>query len=212
MARVSAERREDYLRGRRTLVLDAAVKVFGRAGYERASMSAIAAEAGVSKGTLYNYFASKQEIFAAILNERTAVLERVLNHEQLPPREALRTVAETFLTETMDRHPDMARLILVESPRFPDLARLVYSKFLMIGEEVIARYLEQQAALGRMRHKADASIAAFSFFGMLIVYLFAQEILGGKEINAIDRHRFTETIVDMFLSGVARPMAGEGLT
>jgi AcrR family transcriptional regulator len=51
-------------------LLDAAVEVFARRGYERATVDEIAAAAGLSKGTVYWHFASKAELFQALLEER----------------------------------------------------------------------------------------------------------------------------------------------
>ena len=54
---------------RRQSIIDAAIEVFRAEGYERASMSLIAARLGGSKTTLYGYFASKEELFAAAMGE-----------------------------------------------------------------------------------------------------------------------------------------------
>jgi AcrR family transcriptional regulator len=58
------------LGGSREQLLEAAVRVFARRGYSGASINAIAAEAGFSKGALYWNFASKEELFFALLDER----------------------------------------------------------------------------------------------------------------------------------------------
>ena len=65
------------------LILQGAACVFARDGYEGASMSRIAARAGVSKGTLYNYFAGKAELFSAwVAGECQAKLAHVFDAEQ----------------------------------------------------------------------------------------------------------------------------------
>lgn len=56
--------------GSRNRLLDSAAQVFARRGYERATIDDIAAAAGLSKGTVYWHFASKGELFAALLEER----------------------------------------------------------------------------------------------------------------------------------------------
>ena len=55
---------------KRRQIIDGARRIFLRAGFDAASMGAIAREAGVSKGTLYVYFKSKEELFEAIVEEQ----------------------------------------------------------------------------------------------------------------------------------------------
>jgi AcrR family transcriptional regulator len=62
----------------RRAILDAAERVIGTQGFTRARMAEIASEAGLAAGTLYNYFASKQAIFRAVLDDRTDQLLALL--------------------------------------------------------------------------------------------------------------------------------------
>src|SRR5271156_5696122 len=65
------EKRASYARGaRREAILGVASEVFSAEGYAAASMSHIATRLGGSKGTLYNYFRSKEELFRAHIQER----------------------------------------------------------------------------------------------------------------------------------------------
>ena len=85
---------------KRTQILHGAATIFAMDGYEGASMSRIAAEANVSKGTLYNHFESKAELFAAFIQQ---VCERNLGHvfasldEYTTPETTLRALAERML-------------------------------------------------------------------------------------------------------------------
>lgn len=60
---------------RRQQILQAAATVFARSGFERAHMAEVAVEAGVAKGLLYRHFATKEELYAAVLAERAAGFE-----------------------------------------------------------------------------------------------------------------------------------------
>jgi AcrR family transcriptional regulator len=68
MVRVTAEVKE----ATRARLLTAAAQEFARAGFERASVDAISLAAGYSKGTIYNYFPSKDELFLAVVEEALA--------------------------------------------------------------------------------------------------------------------------------------------
>jgi len=72
MPRVTDAHRES----RRRQILDASIDCFAREGFHRTSMSHIIAEAGVSTGTIYLYFTSKEEIVEAIAEERHALESR----------------------------------------------------------------------------------------------------------------------------------------
>jgi AcrR family transcriptional regulator len=68
MARVTADVKETT----RTRLLTAAAQEFARAGFERASVDGISLAAGYAKGTIYNYFPSKEELFLAVVEEASA--------------------------------------------------------------------------------------------------------------------------------------------
>lgn len=89
MPRVTAA----YLASRRAHILQAAARCFAREGFHRATMQQIVREAGVSPGALYRYFASKEDIVAAIASERHAA-ERALFRATDAKGAALAGVAE----------------------------------------------------------------------------------------------------------------------
>jgi TetR/AcrR family transcriptional regulator, transcriptional repressor of aconitase len=91
MPRVSAS----YLAERRAHVLDAAARCFAREGFHRTTMQHVVREAGLSPGAIYRYFASKEDIVAAIAAERHAV-ERDLLREAAAG-DGIASLARAFL-------------------------------------------------------------------------------------------------------------------
>jgi AcrR family transcriptional regulator len=85
--------REETRAAYREAMLQAAGRVFGRVGFHNAKMADIAAEAGVAAGTLYNYFKSKEEIFAVMLEEGHAKMIATLEETALEPRPLPRLLA-----------------------------------------------------------------------------------------------------------------------
>src|SRR5689334_6346508 len=104
---------------RRPLILDAAFAVFLDRGYDGASMDAIAARAGVTKPVVYSCFASKEELFAALLAREE---ERIMGHiaSALPagagadPERTLADALTAFLRAIADS-PDAYRVIFLGS-------------------------------------------------------------------------------------------------
>jgi len=96
-------------------ILRAAVKVFARDGLDKGTIADIAREAGIGKGTVYEYFTSKDEIFAAIesamMEEIVDALEQ-LNAMDLTPTDKLRTFMRMSTEMIFEMHENM--LILVE--------------------------------------------------------------------------------------------------
>src|SRR5437899_759154 len=114
---------------RREAILDVAQEVFLEEGFAAASMSTIAARLGGSKGTLYNYFRSKDELFKAYVERRCLWQQdevfALMPGE--PPQKALLRIARSFLghilNETTLRN---FALIAAESERAPELGRIFY--------------------------------------------------------------------------------------
>ncbi len=102
------------LGAKRRAILDAAQKVFDARGYEAATMEEVAEEAGVSKGTLYNYFQNKEDLFAKVFSERLsgdqAELERLIE-EPLPALDKLCRIMDHVFSQ-LEFYIGSGRLIM----------------------------------------------------------------------------------------------------
>lgn len=150
-------------------ILDGARRVFLSDGFDSASMNEIARAAGVSKGTLYVYFESKQALFAALIRD-----ERRQQAEQMTPlAEASPDVAATlraFGVALMKRmtHPDVlaqVRTVIAVAPKFPEIGRAFYESGPLHGRDRLAAFLDRQMRAGRLR-AADPLAAATQFLQM----------------------------------------------
>ncbi|MFL1377073.1 MULTISPECIES: TetR/AcrR family transcriptional regulator [unclassified Nocardiopsis] len=114
-------------------ILDAARRVFLREGYTRASMDAIAAEAGVSKRTVYNHFGDKEGLFSAIVELSSASVaadfaETAARHLADPAdaETALVAFGDAWASPGLHRpdHGALVRLLIAEALHFPDAVRV----------------------------------------------------------------------------------------
>jgi AcrR family transcriptional regulator len=201
-ARVAANHREQYRQVRRQQILDAAVQVFGEKGFARAVVADIAEAAGIAKGTVYLYFPSKEEIFTAILIERSFVphLADLMVDDQ-PLDITLRNIAESFY-RFLDTKLPIYRIAIADSYYFPDLIRVVYSEVILIGNQALADFLVRQSEAGVIRPLANPFLTARTFMGLLSTHILSQEILGGKEITPISDEAWIEEIIQIYLEGV----------
>jgi AcrR family transcriptional regulator len=165
------EKRANYARGaRREAILGVAQEVFSAEGYAAASMSHIASRLGGSKGTLYNYFKNKEELFAAHVQHQCEC--RVADAFAPPlagdnPVEVLAGLAERVLTAIVsDEAATFYSLIVSEAQRNPAIGRAFYDSGPRKGVERVAEYLTRAQAEGQMVVD-DCLLAAEEFLSLV---------------------------------------------
>jgi AcrR family transcriptional regulator len=92
---------EDIREEKKTLILNVALELFAYGGYYETSVSKISREAGISKGLLYNYFESKEDLIRTIINLGLDDLGEFLdpNHDGILTKAELRNFIEQFFTQ-----------------------------------------------------------------------------------------------------------------
>ncbi len=155
--------------GKRDAILEAANKVFLEVGFGAASMDSIASAAQVSKQTVYNYFGSKEELFAAMVrascDEMTLAFAQAIKDSD--PEKALRAMARLFVDVVFTPEKlAMHRTMLAEIPRFPDLGRVYYHSGPAIIRKFLADYFTEQNRRGALKVD-DPQIAAEQFISMV---------------------------------------------
>ncbi len=185
-------------------ILLGAATVFAQDGYEGASMSRIAACAGVSKGTLYNYFEGKAELFAAwVARECECKLARVFDipDPDGDPAASLRAIGLRMLQMMMSETGlTIYRLTVAEAAKFPELARGFYDAGPSRATNFMAAWLERQAASGKLEI-GDPAFAADQFFALCQTRVGMLRRLGLlHEIDTAFLTRVVDASVTMFLN------------
>ena len=183
MLETSIIERETVTEGspKRRQVVDAAERLFLSEGYGAVSMDAVARTAGVSKATLYAYFASKDQLFATIVGERS--LSHVFDDHGLPPdgvdiRAALLEVGERVLRFMLhERTLRIYRIAVAESARFPELGRAFYENGPGRTCARFREWLSHRHAMGSVA-TPDPSVATHHFMSMLRGSVFLRATLG----------------------------------
>lgn len=154
---------------RRTLILDCAEAMFLEQGFQAASMAGIAARSGCSKGTLYNYFVSKEELFLACVARQCAGFQKTMSTLTTgsgPLRETLFEIGRRYVEfVSSDRIVRGFRMIVAEAERAPDMARAFYAAGPARGAETLAAYLDNAMQGGQLR-KLEPLRAAHHFLGL----------------------------------------------
>lgn len=159
----SAERQDG---AKRRQIMDGARAVFLAQGFDRASMGEIARQAGVSKGTLYVYFDSKEELFEAIFEEESrSQAEQVFaldsgDHDVEAVLTRLGCAYVRFLCRPEGLSP--LRTVISISERLPAIGKQFYEAGPATGIARLRRYLEDQVAAGYLSIE-DVDVAAAQF-------------------------------------------------
>jgi AcrR family transcriptional regulator len=155
---------------RRDTILQIARVSFLEEGYAATSMSSIAAKLGGSKGTLYNYYGSKVELFAAVMTAHCAVartrLELADSHSG-PLDERLQRFGEAYLDVILDEEfLSVHRLVTGESGRFPEIGVTFYEAAGKRGKSRLSEVFAEEMDKGVIRRDDPEKVARL-FMGLL---------------------------------------------
>jgi AcrR family transcriptional regulator len=154
--------------GLREAILDAAAAVFARRDFHEVLVDDIARECRVGKGTIYRYFASKRELYLALMFEGIASLRTELERSVEapgPPVQKLEAIVHGILAHAWDRRDFLALIHRVEhKPHDPDVREWLSRRAEIAA--LVERVLEAAIAAGEVR-AVDTHIATEMLFGML---------------------------------------------
>ena len=191
--------------GSREAVVDAATRLFLERGFGAVSMDDLAEAAGVARRTLYNQFASKEEIFREMLRRVSEQLEHAL-----PPgietsgevEEVLRLVAQAILE--LHKHSEYVgflRMVLADHRQFPWIAK-AFAAVMDPQTERLTRFLAQQTAMGVLECH-NPILAAHQFMGMLNEFTLWPWMMGRKTLAVSTDEVIDETVL-MFVKRYRR--------
>lgn len=154
-------------------LLDAAAAVFMERGYAGATTKEIARRAGVSEGTIYRHFVDKRELFGAVFANRSASdFEAVTALPSLAGTKSVRENLLFLIVAIQDVEREVAPLRAAASTDADLAAALMPAPSTSVtGVTVgpldpLARYLEAEQRLGRIRSDVDCAAAAFALFAI----------------------------------------------
>ena len=169
--------RAERAAARRTAILEAALDEFSARGFASARLDDVAQRAGVAKGTIYLHFKDKEALFQELV--RTMLGPLVVGLEQLrasdlPIRTVLERFADLFVHDIYGtRRRDVARLVITEGTRFPELAEFYYREVVARGIGAMRAMIERAIARGEVRHEALARFPQLVVAPGLVAILWA---------------------------------------
>jgi AcrR family transcriptional regulator len=182
-----AEREES---AKRRQIMEGAREVFLAQGFDAASMGEIARKAGVSKGTLYVYFDSKERLFEAIAHEECgAQAETVFSLDPADHDvEAVLTRLGRSFVKFLCRPGAMSplRTVIAISDRMPEIGREFYETGPAEGVTKLCHYLESQVAAGILTIE-DCEVAAAQFLDSCVATILKPLLFNASEAPSDER-------------------------
>jgi AcrR family transcriptional regulator len=187
---------------KRRQIMDGARQVFLSAGFDGASMNDIARAAGVSKGTLYAYFDSKEQLFEAIIRgEYAQSAERLCTfRREGDPREMLKDFGVRLISKMAEPYTrSLARVVIAAAEKFPNVGRAFYEAGPLYGANRLAAELESLEKAGKLR-VPDPERAAWQFVDLCQSYVYKRLLFGVVDsISREDIEASVEAGVDVFM-------------
>jgi TetR/AcrR family fatty acid metabolism transcriptional regulator len=154
---------------KRRLILDAAVRVFARQGFNQCRVSDIADEAGVAYGLVYHYFRSKDEVLDTLFLERWNIMLDVirdLDGQDLVARDKLYAIA-SFIVDSYRHDPELMKVIIVEVTRAANSFGQTHLQKITEAYELIGGIVERAQAEGVFKDTVTPRFAAMAFYGAI---------------------------------------------
>jgi AcrR family transcriptional regulator len=199
--------REQLVEARRNQILDAAARIFAEKGFHRATTKEIAQVAGISEGTIYNYFANKGDLVIGIIT-------RLAKFDQLGGElaQAFQSDNRGFLTALfsdrtgrIEQNIEMVRAVLPEILINPELRERFYQQFVSPVAQMVEQVVRRRVEAGHMRAvNVPLTVRAIQsmFVGLLVL-----RVLGDKPLQA-GWNDMPEVVTALIFDGL-RPRDGE---
>ena len=202
------ERRPDH---RPDELLEAALHIFAERGYANTKLEDIAAKVGVTKGTIYHYFATKEDLLRRAIEQYHdrvfQPLEEVLRDRHGPVSATIRRFLRRAFGQLDPARLSVLTLLVQGVAR--DVPN-VYDRWLETGPvrgwRILAELIEQGKASGEFRLDADSEVAARITMSGLILQFAWQRFAEGAPHVAIDADQLIDSAADLLLQGL-RPLA-----
>jgi AcrR family transcriptional regulator len=185
-------------------ILEAALACFAERGFAATRLEDVAARAGITKGTLYLYFPSKEELFKAVV--RSALLPTI---EHLEAEAAAEGSTADLFRKFVQRWGELVgtpvsalpKLVLAEAGNFPELARFYLEEVVRRGLRLVGSVLRRGIGRGEIR-PVDVEHTAFCAVAPVLFSVLWKHSLGRFDDRPLDATALFRTHLDLFLRGL----------
>jgi AcrR family transcriptional regulator len=209
---VKRERRKDARPGE---LLDAALDLFVEKGFAATRAEEVAARAGVSKGTLFLYFQSKEELFKAVVRENISGRFKEWNEEFETFEGTAAEMLAYCMTSWWDRvgatrASGITKLMMSEAGNFPDITAFYQQEVIQPGQALIRRILQRGMDRGEFR-PLNLDYAIYSVIAPMVFLVLSKHSAGtcGDPALLGNAEKYITSQVDTILYGLSVQPAGK---
>ncbi|WP_019141872.1 TetR/AcrR family transcriptional regulator [Noviherbaspirillum massiliense] len=190
-------------------LLAAALDLFVERGYAATRLDDVAARAGVSKGTLYLYFANKEELFKAVVRENVIPVlgeaEQFIGRHEGNSVELFRKLVLRWWERVANtKLSGITKLIMAESSNFPEVAKFYHDEVIARAHVMVAGVLERGIRRGEFR-QIEVSQATSVLIAPMLMLMLWQHSFAGCEVKAVSAEEYLQSFIDLFLNGLLSP-------
>lgn len=189
-------------------ILDAALVVFARDGFSGARLEEIADRAGCTKGTIYVYFDSKEELFKAVVHKLIAPEFRRADNILEDASKDVPTRLKVFIKRAYHSIADnpqqfsILRLLIADGAKFPDLVDFYHQQIPRVGHELIKGVIADGIARGELR-ALDPDLTAHILVGPIVAEI-TRRLLFARRLPDLDQ--LIDAHLDIMFNGLlAKP-------
>lgn len=192
---------------RRQQLLKTAMELFAQHGFDGVTTRQIAEQAGVTEAVIFQHFGTKEDLCAAIIEEKmkdhepvlTGMLEKAASRAD---EEVLREMAVYILRE-LGRDPTFHRLLLFSALTHHPLARIFFEERVDRLCKLFENFVEERIRQGKYR-QIDPVLAMRIFSGMLFHHAMMEQIYERRDLKPLSNDELAGTFVQVFLDGMRR--------
>lgn len=189
----------------REKILETAIDLFSKKGFNGTTTKEIAEAAGVNESLIFRHFSTKKELYGAIIEQKIddePGIELPLQKYKDTKDDYLifKSIAERML-EKCGKDSSFIRLLHFSALEGHELSDMFFSTYVEYVDMLLCDYIEGRIADGAFKgiHPLSASQA---FIGMIVNHIIVQELFGGKKRNKVNNEELVETFVTIFLNGI----------
>ena len=186
-------------------VLEAAKHLFVCSGYDKVSMDQIAAEAGVSKLTVYSHFGDKESLFTAAIQskcEEQFPSSLFIDKAGLPLRERLLLIARSFFDLVMSEEAIAIQRVVTAEQSQAGLGRMFWEAAPCRAQAAMETFLREEIDAGRLQID-DPHLACSQFYCLLKGEVHAKRMCGYPSPSPAEVEAHLQATVDLFLRAYA---------
>lgn len=194
-------------------LMAAALDLFVERGYAATRLDDVAARAGVSKGTLYLYFSSKEELFKAVIRSGIVPLiergERLHETHEGSAGDLLRKIVFAWWQSVgSSKLGGIPKLMFSECRNFPEIGQFYFEEVISRSYRLIESVMESGMDTGEFR-RMDPNYATRLVVAPIVLLLLWRYSFDFCDSKSVDAERYLEQHLDVFIHGLVAPGVGE---